>query len=369
MGSDAGNLVISGIWLHNFRSWRDEVWHFDNRKTLFVGRNGAGKSNLLEAIYYSSVLRSFRTASLKELYTVGEKFMSVDAMIGSREGFSRRIHIEQELNGPKKLFINNQPVRRSSDFINEFRAVAFAPEDKNITEGSSLYRRRFMDMLIGVLEREYLILLQNYTSALRSRNALLRSLSAGGMTDGGELDVFEVILADCGVKIGRFRTEYTGLLAEKLSVICLKNDGKNNGNNFKSGSFTLKYVPSFSLEITEYIKDLRCSRIKDMKRGYTSIGPQLDEWIISLDGRELRYYGSNGQLRLASLYLKLAEFSLVKERSALPVVALIDDVTCELDRENAESFIDALEDAEQMFFTFVKKAEFAGLAGADVRNI
>lgn len=329
-------MTVLDIRLSNFRSYESSVWRFDREKTVFTGRNGVGKSNLAEAIFFCSILRSFRSSSLRELYRIGKGEFVLEMTL-KKGAYPEKLRIVQQLSGGKKLFIDGEAVRRTSDFIREFRAVAFSPEDRNVAGGSSAFRRRFFDMLISVLEPEYLKALQNYTLALRERNAALKNDAPFSPELFG---AFERIMAENGVKIGAFRRKYAGMTAEKLRLL-------SGGNEWN-----IVYRPGFPEDEKEYAASLASSRERDGRKGFTFSGPQLDDWKLTLNDRELRLYGSSGQLRLCSLYLRMAEFMLVREISRLPVVAVVDDVTGELDAENRARFFELLKQADQCFFTF-----------------
>ncbi len=338
-------MTVLDIKLSNFRSCESKIWHFDRKKTVFTGRNGTGKSNLAEAVFFCSILRSFRTSSLRELYRLGKTEFLLEMTIKKRS-YPEKLKIIQHLGGGKKLFIDNEPVVRSSDFIREFRAVAFAPEDKNIAGGSSVFRRRFFDMLISVLEPGYLKALQNYLTALRERNAALKAGPAAGEGfNDGVFAAFEKVMAENGSEIGTYRRKYTEIAAEKLIQLS------------GSDKWGIVYRPEFPENSGDYAAFLSSSRERDRKKGFTFSGPQLDDWKLTFEDRELRSYGSSGQTRLCALYLRMAEFMLVRERTGLPVVAIVDDVTGELDSENRNRFYRMLDLADQSFFTFT---EFPG---------
>ena len=332
------SLVLKNLQLSNFRSYKCCRLDFSAESVVFCGPNGIGKSNLLEAIFFLSILRSFRTGSVRELVKIGEREFRIEGEI-FQENYTESIAVEQRAGGMRKLTIDRIPVRRSSEFIREFRAVAFVPEDKWITAGSSCCRRKFFDMLISVLEPAYLAALQRYGAALSQRNAALRT---GAREE--TVAAFEPDLAAAAAAIGPLRKKYAALMEQQVNEL------------LREDRFRI-VRQSDELEGTgDYLEKLRENRQKDRLRGFTTFGPQVDEYLFYLDDKLLRNFGSNGQLRLMSLYLKMAEFSLIR-KNRTGVVALVDDVTGELDEENRERFLSLLDHADQTFYTLTAVPE------------
>ena len=332
-------MVISSIELTNFRNfeWRKLV--FCNRNIFFTGKNGSGKSNLLESIAFSSLLRSFRGASPKEMIRLGTKEFQIKTVLQGKVG-EETLHISESLSGKRRLEINHQPVSRSSDFIREFHTVVFAPEDREIGAGSSGCRRRYFDILISGMEPEYLMRLSRYHRALIQRNRALKSAPQSAAA-------FEFELAEQAPFIAERRRYYAQLIAEKVTDLLR---GK--------GTFEIFYRTDTAKSEAEHQALLKSKRESEKKRQCTLCGPQLDEFELIFNGKLLRTYGSTGQIRLISLLLKLAQFLVVKSSAAAPVAVLVDDVTGELDEENLQLFLATIADAEQTFFTIADEPGF-----------
>lgn len=330
------SLTISELELHHFRSYRRRKFTFDAAEVILSGPNGVGKSNLLEAIYFLSILRSFRTASVRELVAIGEKSFRLRARIAGRT-FPETLEVEQTAGGGRRLSIDGNPVRRSSEFIREFRAVAFTPEDKMIAAGSSSCRRKFFDMLISVMEPGYFTALQRYGAALAQRNAALRNPAA----PEAAVAAFEPELAAAAEVIAAARRRYAQEVAAKVNALPAA----------AKEPFEIIYEPDYPETAAGFAVKIAADRERDRKRGFTTAGPQTDEFNLLLNGRNLRTFGSNGQKRLISLDMRMAEFGLFKDAGGR-VVALVDDVTGELDAANREHFLELLRSADQTFYTF-----------------
>lgn len=342
----AGNEImrIENIRLKNFRNVSDSSFAFDADRVLLLGPNGSGKSNLLEAISFLSVLRSFRGAPAREMVKLDCREFVISARIGG--GTRRQLAVRENIGGARELFEDRRPVRKSSEFIRNFRTVSFAPEDRMIVSGGASYRRRFFDMLISVLEPKYFSDLGNCNRALKQRNRALRNGGKGA-------DCFVPELIGSTVSLTAFRREYAAMVEREVNKLL-----------GVSGKFGVRCRFSAPEDEGAFAELLEREREKELRRGVTLYGPHLDEFEFSLDGKPLRSCGSTGQIRLLSLFLKLAEFALVRKLADLPVLVLADDVTGELDAENARRFFELTQVADQAFFTFAIEPASEFFAGA-----
>ncbi len=326
--------MIERVELENFRNFVSRSFETGSGDVVLTGPNGSGKTNLLEAIYFLSILRSFRGAAVREMRRIGSRGFGVGARL-CRNGGSEHLKVLEGDGGGRELWIGSSRLRKASDFIREFRAVAFVPEDREIPSGSSGFRRRFFDMLISAAEPEYLAWLSAYSKALLQRNRALKfgrpKLAAA----------FEPELADRAPRIGRLRKKYAEQVADEVNRML---GGK--------AAFAISHQCDYPDDAEKILESFEKSREKEMRRGCTSTGPQLDEFEFRLDEKVMRYYASTGQLRIVSILLKLAEFNILRNDRNIPVLTLADDVTGELDEENRALFFGTISAADQRFFTF-----------------
>ena len=337
-------MVIERLELADFRNFAFRELAFSHNRVLFTGPNGSGKTNALESIAFLSLLRSFRNAPARELIRLGAKHFTLKADIQLRCG-KEKLAVREHLSGQRELFIGRAAVRKSSDFIREFHCVIFSPEDRLITGGSSGHRRKFFDILISTIEPEYLYRLARYSRALMQRNKALKSNPAMAK-------MFEPELAEQVSTICSKRQFFAGKTVEIFNRI---SDNKYD--------FNISYRPDYPSESDGFLEHLEKTRKKETERCCTLSGPQRDEFVLTLNGKELRVFGSTGQIGISSLLLKMTEFELVKNLIDLPVIALIDDVTGELDRQNCDLFLDIIKSADQRFFTFSKEENIPELSG------
>jgi len=329
--------LIERIKLSDFRNYPSREFVFDRDKVMLVGNNGAGKTNVLESIYFLSILRSFRTNAVKELVRLGQRSFHLDAVLNLGK-YRENIQITQFAGGKRELAIDGKAISRASEFIYEFRSVVFVPEDRDICGGSSQYRRRFFDMLISMLDLNYLAGLMNYNRGLMQRNKLIKAKA-----DVKLIRAFESELAANAVFIRAMRQKYAALVEIEVNQL-LATAG--------DGDFVIAYTPEYPGDVKEYSREFDKIRDKELYRGFTLMGPHLDDFELIYHGKNVRLYGSTGQVRILSLLLKLAEFLLVKANNLQKTVVLVDDVTGDLDQRNTELFFSVIAGADQQFFTF-----------------
>ena len=329
--------MLKKLYLHHFRNYEEKRLDFFSDKIILCGANGIGKTNILEAIHYLSIMRSFKNAPVREIVQNSHDAFTLMAMLDI-DGSERKIHIEQHKNGNRTCMVDGIVEKKASALLHNFRSVIFAPEDRLVISGTAGVRRRFFDILISLENSAYLHDLQQYKHSLSQRNALLKK-GLKKSIDAIFLP-FEELMAFHGAKIMEQRALYADLVSEEVNKLA---SGKN---------FRIRFNPDWKNNDIEYIKhSLKSNRERDCLRGFTSGGIQLDDFEITLNDLAMRSYASSGQTRIYSLYMKMAEFNLSCAGGEKPV-ALVDDVTGELDSENKDKFFAMLSNAEQTFFTF-----------------
>lgn len=353
--------MIKCLYLKNFRNYSEFRIDDLGKINIFVGKNGQGKTNLLEAIFFLSMLRSFRTSQISDIKKIGSPGFYAAAQLSSPNGYDRRI--ETEYGDKRKLLIEGSSISKASEFVNQIRTVVFSPNDILLVNGSSSLRRRFIDMFISAVHPEYMCVLQDYYSAMQKRNAFLRM--GENIKTVSSAKAFEPILAGNGVKIVGFRNKILSDLSSNIAGLIKDITGSEK-------EFLIKYnIQRGTDNENEYLSRFELDRGRDFSRQYATFGPHLDDFEFIYSDKTLRNYGSTGQCRLASLCLKLACIRIMKASGNEPgVMALVDDVTGELDIETKKSFYNVIKDADQIFFTFTEKPEGDEfLAGAKIFEI
>lgn len=335
--------MLKKLYLHHFRNYEEKRLDFFSRNIILCGANGIGKTNILEAIHYLGILRSFKNAPVREMVRSGSDAFTLMALFEDADG-ENKIHIEQKKNGERQCFINDVQEKRASAILQNFRSVIFAPEDRMLISGTAAVRRRFFDIFISLEDSEYLRDLQQYKHALAQRNTLLKK-NADSRAVAAIFSSFEELIAFHGERIMQRRADYAELIQNEVRKLS-QND-----------NFSIQYHPDWRNCDLQHIRcSLEHNRLRDVQKGFTGEGIQLDDFDMFLDKFNMRSFASSGQTRIYSLYLKMAEFNLSCTGGRTPI-ALVDDVTGELDENNRNKFFKMLERAEQTFFTFTEKVD------------
>jgi DNA replication and repair protein RecF len=345
----AKRLTVERLGLRCFRNYAGADLVCGSGLNLIVGTNGQGKSNLLEALHLLAFLRSFRTRRVSELVTWGESGLELAATLCPDPAAPRGAHLRLRHGAERELLVDGVPVARASEFINRFCCVPFLPEDLGLIKGPAAERRRFLDMLAGQLDRDYLRHLTVFVQALKNRNAMLRQ---PGRFQRNARAPYEQLLIRHGAAVAVARTLLVDALAQPYA---------DASSALLGSPARLQYKPGFSWQpgadpqeaATRFAAALASCRQRDEREGQTTCGPQRDDLEVCLEGRPLAVFGSEGQCRAGALSLRLGSLALLRgqEIGRHGQVLLIDDVLGELDTCRRRAFWEQVRDAGQLFMT------------------
>ena len=342
-------MIVKSIELYNFRNYKDLKIAFDDGVNIFYGNNAQGKTNLLEALYFSSTTKSYRNCKDKDLIRFGENEAHIKSVIERKSAdFIIDFHLKEF--EKKGIAINKVPIKKASELLGLCNMVFFSPEDLGIIKQGPSMRRRFLDMEIGQADVVYLDSLSNYKRALNQRNSLLKG---NHQTWDFEniLEVLDTKIAEYGRKIINIREKFI----KELNII-IKDIHSNMTKNKED--IVVIYEKDVSSDLFE--RKLKANLERDMRLGTTGAGPHRDDLSFIVNGIDIRYFGSQGQQRTAALSLKLAEIEFLKKITKDKPVLLLDDVLSELDKERQRNLLDSISDI-QTFITctgvedFIKK--------------
>ena len=344
-------MIVSEIKVKDYRNASERAITLSPERNAFVGANARGKTNLLEAVYFAGVGKSFRTPRDRELIKSGaaRAFMNVTA-VKDTGAESVSIIIDREVN--KRVAINGVPISRMSELMGVCPVVLFCPDGLKIVKDAPADRRRFMDISLCQISKTYFAALMRYDKILTSRNKLLKS---GGASDA-TLAPWDELLADIGAKIVKSRrgfvrslvpiaSEYHAYLSDGRETLSLEYEGESGD--------ALADIKSALLN------RFGADRANDLRLKYTHSGPHKDDIKISVDGVDLRAYGSQGQQRTAALAMKLGELKLLTEVLGTSPVLSLDDVFSELDAGRRKKLLSAL-DGFQSVITATDAEDFDG---------
>ena len=340
----APRVVVERVVLRDFRNFGREELQLPPDGVAVVGDNGHGKTNLLEAVYYLQLLRSFRGARDLDLARFGTAGFHVAAE-GSIGGRGRSVAAGFERAGKRKrVRVDGGEVPRLSDALGALPAVIFSPADVALVAGAPSERRRYLDVALALTSRRYLAALQGYRGALVRRNAALRDLARrGGGADRAA--VWEPALAEHGAVLWRERLAWVAEHEGAFTALC--------GAIGERGDVRMRYesaLPSDG-DLADTLRTaLESRRDADLRRGLTGAGPHRDELAITIaspDGteRDLRVFGSAGQQRTAAIALRMLEAATLRDRGGAEPVLLLDDPFAELDASRAQRILGLLGEA------------------------
>jgi DNA replication and repair protein RecF len=329
---------LAHLKIRDFRNYARLDADFSPGFHVLLGDNAQGKTNILEAIYLIATLRSFRGAGGAHMVRHGHKGYFVGGKVVA-DG-NREIKIYWSAS-ERKLSLDQQPVRKLTDYLGVLRVVIFCTEDLQLIKGPSRSRRRFADLLLTQTHPSYLPLLQRYTRTLRSRNALLKQRQP----DEAALDSFSGELVRLGAEIIRLRHE----LIPRLSPLARLGYRRiSNG----AEDLRLEYQPSVKKDFTV---ELAQSKRRERTYRSTLIGPHRDDFSLLLNDRSAAQFGSEGQKRTLAIALKMAQAEYLTGIHGSPPILLIDDVMGELDQKRRSGLLPLLERAHhsrgQVFMT------------------
>ncbi len=357
-------MILSSLRLQNFRSYEQVLLTPPRGVTVLVGQNGTGKTNLLEAVHLCCLGRSHRTNTDKDLIHYGKESAAVQLTVQRRDGEHQvGVRLYDNAARRKVIYVNGKTVPRMGELIGHATCVIFSPEDLQLVKEGPAVRRRFLDMLLSQEHRSYFYALQSYNSALKQRNALLKSLQSGGSVS--QLDVWDEQLSKTADTVVKVRRE---AIAE---MIPLSADHYTHIAGRKEELFSIRYTGQLAEAEKpgeELMRQLQLSRGEDLRRVTTSRGPHRDDIELTLNGRELKSFGSQGQIRTAALSLKLSSFDLLTRYQEETPLLLLDDVLSELDATRRERLIERVKDA-QALLTCTDESDLIGAKPACVLRV
>jgi DNA replication and repair protein RecF len=329
-------LLIKRLAVRSWRNLAREELALGDRVTVLFGQNGQGKSNLLEAAYYATAFRSFRTSSSAEVIRWGDSKASIEAALWLR-GLDRTVVVDVEV-GKKRTTLDGKVVRRDSDSLDGAGVVIFGPEDLRLPKAPAAERRRALDRAVFAVHRPYYREALDFERALKARNGLLRK----GEWSNALLESYDETLAKTGARLVMRRRALAKALAPEVERIFAEiHGGVTAAIRYRSDDRVEQAHDESAIEAA-LREGLLSERSKDVRRGFTGFGPQTDDLEMDLGGHRAREHGSQGQIRSLVLAFKMAELTHVERENRETPILLLDDVASELDRERRTRLFESL---------------------------
>jgi len=393
-------MYLKTLHLRQFRNYRDQQIEFSAPKTILLGDNAQGKSNLLEAVELLATLRSHRALRDRELVLEGESTGQIAATLERETGLAD-LGIIFRSSGRRSVNLNGETLRRQLDFLGVMNAVQFSSLDLDLVRGGPGERRNWLDTLLIQLEPVYAYILQQYNTVLRQRNAFLKrqrgnhepnSLSSDNQlnqppdqldqmpdrmpeqvlyrtgetlpadyaaaSDSTELAIWDAQLAAIGSRVIRRRARVLDRLAPFAETW-------HHTISSSTETLSIRYAPNVQLEQDDpaviqqaFLDKLQQRSIAEQHQGTTLVGPHRDEVEFTINQTPARQYGSQGQQRTLVLSLKLAELKLIESVVGEPPLLLLDDVLAELDLTRQNKLLETIQERFQTLITTTHLGSF-----------
>ncbi|GAT08562.1 DNA replication/repair protein RecF [Mycolicibacterium novocastrense] len=353
-------MYVRRLALTDFRSWPSVELDLEPGRTVFVGPNGFGKTNIVEALWYSSTLGSHRVATDAPLIRTGAGRAVVSTIVVN-EGRELAVDLEITAGRANKARINRSPVRSAREILGVLRAVLFAPEDLALVRGDPGERRRFLDELATTRRPQVAAIRADYDKVLRQRTALLKTASGarfrGDRSVFDTLDVWDGHLAETGAKLIAARVDLVNQLAPEVEKAyqLLAPSSRPAAIRYRSGVEVVEAEAAAGTADAEMFEAalldaLARRRDSELERGVCLVGPHRDDLELRLGDQVAKGFASHGESWSMALSLRLAAYELLRAEGGDPVL-LLDDVFAELDKARRQALAAVAASAEQVLVT------------------
>lgn len=337
-------MKVEHLELENFRNYKKISLDFSDGLNYFVGKNAAGKTNLIESIYVLSIGKSFKAQSNVELINKDAKFCSICGTVKSN-GKSKKIKVELIPDG-KKIRINNDLIKKSSELISALNVLLFVPNDVSVLRDAPKVRRQYLNLNISKNDRSYLKKTINFEKILKERNECLKEVKVNKEL----IDVLTRQLIELSYDLFIARRQFIDKLNKEITNVYKEILGF-------SGNIRISYKTFIDSEVNYLSKAKKLyedSYEEDLRKKTTTIGLQKDDFKVFLDEKDASLFCSQGESRMIAIALKISPYYLVNDEENKPVI-ILDDVLSELDEDHEERLLNYLKKLNQVFITNTEK--------------
>ncbi|MEE3343500.1 MAG: DNA replication/repair protein RecF [Bacilli bacterium] len=340
-------MIIKNLKLKNFRNYNKLDIKLSNRLNIFIGDNAQGKSNILESIVVLALTKSYLNVKDKDLIKDGEMVANIVADVDFGDTVDKLFISFSE--NEKKIKINNNDIKKYSDYVSRVRFILFSPMDIGLIKDSPAARRKNFNVEISQLSNKYVKMLQNYNALLKKRNQFLKTIVNTGKCNDFYLDILDDKFSTLAVEITKERDKFVSSINEKLGDIY---DEITGNEGLILNYLSVVDIVDDKIEMKNlFLKKLKNNFEKDKFYGMTLLGPHRDDYSLFLSDKDLAIYGSQGQNRAAILALKLAEIDIFKNICGDYPILLLDDIFSELDTKRKNRLVKYILDDVQTIIT------------------
>ncbi len=341
-------MYLQNLKISNFKNYREGVFQFCPKINCFIGNNGAGKTNILDAIYYLSFCKSYFNYIDMQNILHDAPYFAIHGIYHKNGNGGDTVSCIQKRNQKKQFKLNDKEYNRLSDHIGLYPLVMISPYDRDLINDGSEVRRKFIDSVISQFDKIYLDDLIQYNKALLQRNNLLKDFTDRNYFKSDLLEIWDDKLTRTGEKIHSARKEFLTGFAPLFQQYF---------------NFISKEKESVSIHYDSQLNDrpmdelLVAARDKDRQIKYTSVGIHKDDLIMNIDGYPVKKFGSQGQQKSYVIAIKLAQFDFTREVKNVRPVLLLDDIFDKLDEERVKQIIHLVSEDNfgQVFITDTQK--------------
>lgn len=335
-------MHITDLELTNFRKFRKIKLENLKRINAIIGKNGVGKTSIIESIYFGSIAKSFKSYYDDVLLNEKESFFKIKINL-EKENFNKKLEII--VNGKeKKAKIDGQLIKKLSDYICEYSVVLFSPDDIRLIKDNPNTRRNYLNIELSNINKEYIKLINNYNKLIKNKNDYLKKINLNSNLDTKYLDIIDEKISEIGIRICDYRKKYIENINNYINNIFKKFK--------KEDEIKLKYLSDFLNKTKkDIILMLKKVRKKEIILGLTTTGVHRDDFEFIHNNKNAVNYSSQGVQKLILLSLKLSEIKLLDNKYKIKPILLLDDLFSELDESNQKKIMKLLSKKYQTFIT------------------
>ncbi len=334
-------MQISSLKLLNFRNYESLELKFSQKVNLIYGKNGMGKTNIVEAIYILGLTKTFRSNNDDIVIKKGKNIAKIEGMIQDKILNNYKIIIN---NAGKRIKIDNNKIARVSDYITKVNIILFNPDDLKMIKDTPSVRRKMLNIEISGINGEYLVLLNNYNKVLKQRNAYLKALSKKGEKNTSFLNILTEQLVDIGLRIMWIREEFINNINSYISDIYYEITHK--------GTLKVVYKSEFKGKTKETILKMFEKNIsREIFLGKSLFGIQHDDFEFKVDNEIVKEFSSVGEQKNSIISFKLAEIKNIETKIHKKPILILDDLFSELDEEKINNILNLIDHDLQTFIT------------------
>jgi DNA replication and repair protein RecF len=363
-------MIVTDVHIRNFRNHSESTVNFGEGINGLLGKNGQGKTNILEAISFLCLTKSFHAANDATVLQIGKDFFEVEGTIVSDTHLSHTVRVTYTLPESEKQFtINHTRPETLGSVIGRFPVVILSPENNAVTFGGPADRRRFIDLILSQLSQIYLGDLMEYRQVVKQRNRILSEARLNGRDCGKVIEPWNISLARYGGRIilqrERFVNEFQRYVGRAYAGLVEAQEEP-----------MIEYVSSCKIEdrngadaiAAVLAEEIEKAHTEELRRGLTLVGPHRDDMRMRINGISVQKYASQGQHKTLQVALKVAEFFYLKERRNEAPIFLLDDVFSELDQRRAQHILNLVDSLGQTVITTTDESAFHGKVSWNGRN-